>query len=355
MTSEPLPLEDIDVVDFGQLIPAPATTLNLAWLGAAVTKVEPPGGDPARALYDGTFFELYNRGKSSLELDLKDPGDRDRALSRCATADVVVEGFRPGVADRLGVGYDAVARRNPDVVYCSITGYGADVDAPAHDLSFLARGGALAQPATYSARGEPPRRPAIPVADLAGAAVATQAVLAALFGRLRGQGGRHLEIAIHEAVLHWVAPRAGSATRGGSPPDPARYLEPANDIYATRDGRHVVIAAIERRHWRALCEALGDALALPEGAAEWDWRQRRDHAEPLARALRAAFASDTRDGWLARLEAKGVPVDPVHSIAEAFGDPWVAQRGLVDDRGWVRPPLPFRSALPAPPRLGEHG
>ena len=347
------PLAGLHVVDLGQLIPAPACTINLAWMGATVTKIEPPGGDPARSLYDGRFFELYNRGKRSVTLDLKDPDGQASALARCAEADVVVEGFRPGVADRLGVGPKQVRARQPRVVYCSITGFGSQAgdESPAHDLSFLARSGALGMPATYRAVGAPPHRPAIPVADLAGAAVATQAILAALFARERTGEGRHLEIAIHEIMLHWMAPRAGGIPGGDPQDDPERYLEPANDLYEAADGRWLAIAAIEPRLWGALCAALtGEADPRP-GMASWTWRERREHAAELAAWLQGVFAGRPRDEWVELLAKAGVPADPVASPSEAFADPWVEARGLVQD-GWVRPPLPFAGSLPPAPLLG---
>lgn len=348
------PLTGTRVVDLSGLIPGPAATEHLAYLGASVVKVEPPGGDPARTLYDGLFFDLLNRGKKSVVLDLKDARARRAAQALCSDADVVVESYRPGVAARLGVGYSDVCEDNPGVVYCSITGYGQDSPRPGHDLSFMARSGALTVPASWSARARPPMRPSLPAADMGAAATAVQAVLAALLTRQRTGHGRHLDIAMHEVVLHWMAPRVGRAVLGEDPGDLTRYLDPANDLYQTADDRWLAIAAIEVRLWARLCELLGDDVELPPAAEEWDWRQRRAAGDRLASALRAAFGRRSLRTWLGRLEDAGVPADPVATPTEAFTDPWVHRRGLVQD-GWVRPPLPDGQSLPPAPELDADG
>lgn len=346
-------LAGIRVIDLGMLLPGPVCTLHLAWLGADVLKVEPPGGDPGRHLYDGAFFDTYNRGKRSVALDLKTPAGRETLLALTARADIVVENFRPGVADRLGVGAAALRAINPALIHCAITGFGTGSRAsvPAHDLNFLARSGALGLPTTWSAQDRQPTRPAMPVADFGGAAMAVQAILAALFQRTRTGRGATLEIAMSEVMIHWMAWRVAAAERG----DEAawtRYLEPANDLYRTADGRAIAIGAIEPHLWRRLVEALTAAgMALPEGSAEWGWRERRANGAELARALSAAFLSRSMSEWISLLEAAGVPADPVNTPPEAFADPWIEERGLVGRDGWIRPPLPGVGALAPAPAL----
>ncbi|RYY45473.1 MAG: CoA transferase [Sphingomonadales bacterium] len=351
------PLDGIRVIDLGMLLPGPVCALHLAWLGADVIKIEPPRGDPGRALYDGAFFDTYNRGKRSAALDLKDPSGREALLTLAEDADIVIENFRPGVADRLGIGPDALQARNPRLIHCAITGFGpgSRATAPAHDLNFLARSGALGLPTTWSGQGRQSTRPAMPIADFGGAAMAVQAILAALFQRSRTGAGARIEIAMQEVMLHWLAWRTSAAERGDESAWTG-YLEPANDLYTTADGRGIAIGAIEPHLWQALVGALeANGAALPGGARDWDWHDRRDHADALAEALSRAFASRPLAEWIALLEAAGVPADPVNTPPQAFADPWLAERKLVAHDGWVRPPLPGVGTLAPAPALDADG
>lgn len=359
MSSVPLdrPLDGMRVLDLGLLLPGPVCALHLAWLGADVIKIEPPGGDPGRTLYDGAFFDTYNRGKRSVELDLKNPVGRETLLALADEADVVVENFRPGVSERLGIGADTLQSRNPCLVHCTITGFGrgSRSGAPAHDLNFLARSGALGLPTTWSGQGRQSTRPAMPIADFGGAAMAVQSILAALLQRARSGKGARIEISMQETMLHWLAWRTSAAERNEEAAW-TQHLEPANDVYMTSGGRSIAIGAIEPRLWAALVQALTDAGAvLPPGAAEWDWYDRRARATELADALVVAFATRSLGEWLPILEAAGVPADPVNTPPEAFDDPWVVERQLVQKDGWVRPPLPGVGTLKAAPALDADG
>jgi crotonobetainyl-CoA:carnitine CoA-transferase CaiB-like acyl-CoA transferase len=353
----PAPLTGVRVIDLGMLLPGPACALHLAWMGADVVKVEPPKGDPGRALYDGAFFDTFNRGKRSAALDLKSDSGREALLALAEQADIVIENFRPGVATRLGIGPDALQARNPRLIHCAITGFGpgSRATAPAHDLNFLARSGALGVPTTWSGQGRIATRPAMPVADLGGAAMAVQAILAALFQRTRTGQGARIEIAMQEVMLHWLAWRVCAEKRGD---DSAwtGHLEPANDLYVAADGRGIAIGAIESHLWRALVTTLSAAgAALPEAAIDWDWQQRRANAPVLAEALQRAFAMKTRAEWMPLLEAAGVPADPVNTPAEAYADPWITERELVAPDGWIRPPLPGVGMLAPAPALDADG
>lgn len=352
-------LKGLRVVDLGALLPGPVCGLHLAWLGADVIKIEPLAGEPGRHLYDGAFFDTYNRGKRSVALDLKSESGAAAAYELCRTADVVIENFRPGVADRLGLGADRLTAANPGLIYCSISGYGrgSRATAPAHDLNFLAKSGALGQATTWSAQGRQPTRPAMPIGDFGGAAMAVQAILAALYKRTRTGRGARIDIVMSEVLLHWMAWRTLAADRAE---DDAwtRYLEPANDMYEVADGRFIVIGAIESHLWRAFA-----TIAAEEGAdlgfdpqmAEWDWRERRVQAPALAERLRALFKRHPLDWWTTRLQAAGVPADPVATPSEAFADPWLQEQGLVQQDGWVRPPLPGVSSLTPAPVLDADG
>lgn len=315
------PLAGVRVLEAGPLLPVPSTGANLARLGASVTRIEPPSGDPARALYGGWLHELYGHDKESVVLDLMTGAGRDALGDLVERTDVVVVGHRPAATRRLGLDADHVRARRPDVVHCSITGYasdGPDRDRPGHDLSFLARSGALTEAAGPSAVGSGPRRPAIPVADLAAGAVATQAILAALFGRGAGRPVRPIEVPIADVSIAWMAPRLGHAIDTRFAP----ALDPANDIYRCADGRYVAVAAIEPRFWSTLCDVLRAEVELPDGVATWPSSLRIEQTPTLLRLLTEAFRSRTSDEWLHVLQGAGVPSDPVldaHDVVSRLG------------------------------------
>ena len=328
------PLAGVRVLEAGPLLPVPSTGANLARLGASVTRIEAPSGDPARSLYGGWLHELYGYDKAAVVLDLTTEGGREELGALVDQTDVVVVGHRPATAHRLGLDAEHTRARRPDIVHCSITGYasnGPDRDRPGHDLSFLARSGALAEAAGPSAVGSRPRRPAIPVADLAAAAVATQAILAALIARGAGRPVRPIEIPIADVAIAWMAPRLGHAIDRRFAP----ALDPANDIYQCADGRHIAIAAIEPRFWSALCEALATPADLPEGAVTWTSSERIERTPILLRSLADAFGSRPSDEWLQRLQQAGIPADPV------FGADDVVSTLGADIAGWRRRAVPL--------------
>lgn len=311
MTIAPRPLEGSRVLEVGGILPVPATGASLARLGAEVTRVVSPKGDAARELYGGWLHELYGSAKRVVTIDLPG-GELDELLG---ASDVVVVGFRPRAAASLRVDAATVLAAHPRVVHCSIVGYPAaseDADRPGHDLSFLARSGMLLEPAGPSAIGLPPVRPAIPVADLAAAAVATQAILAGLLGRARHGGGCHVEVPISDVTLAWAAPRMGRAVS----PAYGAALDPANDVYRCADGRFVAVAAIEPRFWAALHVELGGLVELPDGSASWSSADRIARMDELAALLREAFTAHDSTTWIERLDRCDVPVDLVLDAAE---------------------------------------
>jgi alpha-methylacyl-CoA racemase len=296
------PLEGIVVVDLTRLLPGAFASRELARLGARVVRVEAPGGDPMRRAAPAWDLAL-RRGKESVVCDLKTDAAFARAL--CQRADVVLEGFRPGVAARLGVGPDDVPAR---VVYCSITGFGATgrhADRVGHDLNYLGWSGALADTA--------PAVPPIQVADLAsGALRAVALVLAALVRRARTGEGAHLVVSMTHGAHDLVAHRLGG--------DPlARLLTgglASYAIYETQDGRHVTVGALEPAFFTRLCELVG----RPELAE----RQYDEAQEPLRAELAALFRARPLAEWLALVEGADVCVGPVATLEEAHSDlgPW---------------------------------
>ena len=369
------PLEGVRVLDLSRLLPGPVCTLHLADLGADVVKVEDTGaGDYARALGlassgDGrvppvapsAFFRMVNRNKRSLSLDLKADAGRAAFLRLAERADVIVESFRPGVVDRLGIGYAAVAAVNRRIVYCSITGYGQTGpyrDRAGHDINYLGYAGVLDQTGTA---GGPPALSNLQVADLLGGAMnASTAILAAMLGAARTGEGTHVDVAMTEGALahnifalHAVETFGHVQARGE---DLLTGGVPCYGVYATQDGRYLAVGALEEKFWRALCEALGrpDLVAgqLATGRA----------GDTARRQLAAIFAQRPQAHWIERVAGVDCCVTPVLSLDETLVDPQVRARDMVvtaaDGSRQYAPPFrlaghTFSIARDAP-RQGEH-
>ncbi|MGH2523092.1 MAG: CaiB/BaiF CoA transferase family protein, partial [Anaerolineales bacterium] len=261
MSGSAAPLEGLRVVDFSELLPGPFLSQCLAEMGAEVVKVErPPKGDNARTLVPGVFAAM-NRGKSSVFLDLKVQAQRDHALALAAEADIVLEGYRPGVMARLGLGYDTVQASNPRVIYVSITGSGQTgplATLAGHDLNYLAASGVTA----LSGRaGEAPEHGyGIPVADLSGSLYGLAATLAALAQRQRTGRGQWLDVSITDCLAHMMNPRIGQfVTKGQIDLETQRaeaLLRPGYGVFKTADGANLAIAAVEDHFWTRLVKVL---------------------------------------------------------------------------------------------------
>ena len=323
------PLRGVRVLDLSRLLPGPYCTLLLADLGAEVIKVEDvEGGDYIRAMGptiggQSAYFLALNPGKKSVALNLKAPAGRGIFLKLAATAGVVVEGFRPGTAKRLGIGYEAVKAVNPRIVYCSISGYGQDGpdrDRAGHDLNYIARAGILG---LCGRPGAAPTIPPVQVADLSSAMYAVAGILAYLRESERTGEGRCLDIGMLDSALSWmVMPAAEYAAgeRGGRGRLPLTGKHPCYNVYRTRDGRDVCLAALERKFWEAFCRTTGreDLLSL----------QFSERPEDFA-LLEALFAGRTRDEWAELLRAADFCCEIVPSLAEVLSNPQVTHRGLV--------------------------
>jgi crotonobetainyl-CoA:carnitine CoA-transferase CaiB-like acyl-CoA transferase len=310
----PAPLNGVRVLDLSIFLPGPFATQILGDLGADIIKVEPPTGDPGRTI-GGGLFDTVNRNKRSLRLDLKDPEDRARCLELAATADVFVESFRPGVADRLGVGYGAVREAHPGIIYCSISGFGQSGpqrDRPGHDLVYLAGSGALSVPGHW---GEVPRRSGVPLADLAAASYAAISILAALRGRETSGLGTHLDVAIQEAALAFASVRGGP-TLTNDPRDGA-HLYPANELFETSDGEMIALAAVEDHFVDRLRTALADVEPTLLDDRFDSHEGKRRHADDLHALVAAAVHRLTAAEVVARVRAHDVPGERVRSIEQA--------------------------------------
>jgi crotonobetainyl-CoA:carnitine CoA-transferase CaiB-like acyl-CoA transferase len=343
------PLAGLRVLDLSRLLPGAYATGLLGDLGAEVIKVEQPGGDPMRHFsprLHGTsaFAWVTDRNKRSIVLNLRDPRGVDAFLRLAAGADAVVESYRPGVADRLGVGYDAVRAVNPGAVYVSISGYGADgplVREAGHDVNYLGRAGVLSVTGAI---------PGVQVADLAGGSLmALTGLLAALVHAQRTGEGDHVDVSMTDGSFSLLAMSLGPYFADGRVPAAGSELlnggVPCYGLYDCADGRQVTVGALERPFWEALCEGVGrpdlvDTQFDPDARDTWRelWRTR------------------SRDDWLARLAGRDACVGPVNDLAEAVREPQLVHRGMV--RGdQVGPPLKLRNHEPGPPApapaLGE--
>jgi crotonobetainyl-CoA:carnitine CoA-transferase CaiB-like acyl-CoA transferase len=360
-------LEGITVVDLSVFLPGPYLTMALADHGAEVIKVEPPGeGDPARhiGLSDGpstVFFRNVNRGKKSVVIDLKSPGGREQLLTLCDSADVFVESFRPGVMQRLGIDYPAVATRNPRIVYCSISAFGQDGpyrDRPAHDLATMALSGALS---ITLGRDGAPAKPGVAVADMLSALNGLSGVVMALLRRQKTGLGDYIDISMHHAVLAALPNVMGPAMTGQPQPNPKHERSTGGaafyQIYDTSDGRHVVLGAQEIKFVRNLLGRLGrnDLVPLCE-------RGPGPHQAPVIEFLRGVFREKPLAHWLAWFDGLDVSFAPVNTLREALDDANARARALVvkDERGreQIAPVVRFLHEPAEPnwhePALNEH-
>lgn len=358
-------LSGITVIDLTQFLPGPMLSVMMADQGARVIKIEPPGGDPARAQAPfeaghSVWFSQLNRGKESRALDLKGATGKAALRELIASADVFVEGFRPGVMARLGFDYAAVQALNPRVIYCSISAFGQSGELaqhPAHDLAVQAMSGFL------NVNDGPDGAPVVPgvaSSDMAAGLTALSAVLMALLGRAQTGRGDYLDIAMFDSLLPWCAHTAGQAIAGGPAPTSGqqRSLGGAGfyQVYRTADDRYIVLGGRELKFARNLLSALGRLDLLP--FAEADAGQQ----EPLIAFLRETFAGRTREAWVAWFSDKDVAFAPVLDFRATFDQPHVAERGLLveaDGRHQIAPAIRFASEpawVPgAVPELGTAG
>ena len=359
--SRPGPLDGIRVLDLTRLLPGPVATLHLADLGAEVIKIEDPQvGDYARTLgtgegADSAYFRMINRNKQGLRLDLKKAEGVEVFKRLASTADVIVESFRPGVMDKLGVGYAVITALNPRIAYCSISGYGQDgpyKDLAGHDINYLGYAGVLDQ---IGSEGGDPVLPNFQIADLLGGALtAVMGILAAVLEAQRTGHGRYIDVAMTDSVLahtYFTMLRLNDA--GHSAPRGADLLTGGLPCYATyrcADGRHMAVGALEGKFWKGCCEVLGRPEWLKR---QWDAALRSEMA--------ALFATRPRDDWAALFAAVDCCVTPILSPEEALENEQIAARRMVrreDGLTQFAPPLKlsgyeFSVRQPAP-KAGEH-
>lgn len=328
------PLSGMRVLDLSRLLPGAYATQMLADFGADVIKVEEPGsGDYGRFMPPhgaggmSLYFLAINRNKRSVTLNLKSEQGREAFLRLVRTADVVLESFRPGVMERLGLGYEQLKEIEPGLIYCAISGYGQDGPyrlRAGHDLNYAGYAGLL----NYN-RG-PQGEPAMPptqLGDLAGGSfMAVIGILAALAGRAQTGTGRMVDVSMTEGVMALLPLVTAAYLNTGEAPIPGHSsLDgglPCYNIYETADGKHVTLAALEYKFWHTFCTRIGHLELLPFHTPVGPGER-----EQAIEMLQAIFKTRTRDEWVAELADIDACVGPVNTIDEALSDPQAQARG----------------------------
>ncbi|MEJ2101161.1 MAG: CaiB/BaiF CoA-transferase family protein [Desulfobacterales bacterium] len=319
---KPGALSGITVIDLSRLLPGPYCSMILADHGARVIAVE-----SKQFMSDGLFFNTINRNKEHLSLNLKSKKGKQIFLRLIQSADVMLEGFRPGVVDRLGVDYESMRKVNPRIIYCSITGYGQDGpfrDRVGHDVNYLSYSGVL------NLIGEPDRPPSIPgiqIADIAaGGMNAAIGIVLALFAREKTGRGQYIDISMTDGMVGFLPVAlffqqlTGQDPRRSDTPLSHRYA--CYNIYETADGRHLSIGAVENRFWKTLCEHFG----VPQYAAlQYD----DSHREEILDFMRLTFKKKTLDEWDAELANLEICWGKVQSFSEMLADPLFRKRKMI--------------------------
>jgi len=357
------PLAGLNVLDLTELLPGPFATQHFVEMGASVIKVERPTGDGVRSLFPG-MFDAVNRGKKSIVLNLKQQDDRDILLRLAKRADVLIEGYRPGVTKRLGVDYETISVINPGLIYCSISGYGQtgpSRDWPGHDLNYAAMAGAVG--VSGQPDGPPEYTTGVPVGDLAASMYAIISILAALRGRDATGQGQYLDVSITDAVTSWVTPRYSAwdeARKQGRKIGKAEVLRrPAYGCFLTNDGQYITIGALETHFFRRLIRA----TALPgyDDPAYDNYATRTARTDDIAAALTVRIGEETYAYWADLFERDDIPFARVNMMGDLADDPHLKARNMVRKVGnsqIIAFPVPMTgmgSLAEHAPELGEHG
>ncbi|MCC6500955.1 MAG: CoA transferase [Anaerolineales bacterium] len=351
------PLEGLRILDLTRLLPGPFITQLLADMGADVIKVETPtAGDYARLAPPemglGGLFEAINQGKKSVAINYRNPRGREAFLKLISTADVVIESFRPGVAERMKIDYETLRAIKPDLVYCALSGYGQTgpfSKRAGHDLNYAAISGALS---LNTVAGGAPHVSGLPVADLSGAMLAGLALLGALLSRQKSGQGAYLDVALLDGILAWMIPMAGAAhfsgiaVNGGTLPLQGGLA--CYNVYETADGKFISLAALEPTFWSDFCKVTGRNDLLP-----------RQFDGTIKDEVAAIFKGRARADWLEAFSGSDGCVEPALSFEDALAHPQVRARGFVrEEKGrpvGLNSPFAYGSGAARPaPELGEH-
>lgn len=374
-TAVPLALEGVRVLDMARLLPGPGAASMLGDFGADVIKLEQPGRpDGSRAASpryadESVYFSSVNRNKRSLVLDVTSGAGREVLQRLIPTVDVIIETFRPGVAARLGVGYETLSKLNPRLIYCSVTGFGQSGpyhNSAGHDLNIAGLSGML-----MPLDDRVPAPAGVQMADFAAVMTTVIAVVLALRVRDQSDCGQHLDVAMFDSLLPWTAITGASAfaARAGYAPDPRMEVfggNPRYSVYRCRDGRFVSVSLLERSFWKKFSDAIDRPDLYDPNETEAD--RLGDHGRRgiwYRDQLSQLFASRDRDEWVHFLASRDVPCWPVYSPSEVLDDLQVRARGMLQ---WINDPVQgripqwaapvrgerLRSRLSPAPRWGQH-
>ncbi len=370
MTSVGL-LRELKMLDLSRLLPGPYCSLLLADLGMEVLKVEDPEqGDYTRMTgpirnKDSAIFLALNRNKKSIKLNLKIKEGREIFYKLIQSYDIILESFRPGVMDRLGIGYQELKKRNSRIILCSLSGYGQDgpyQGRSGHDINYIGLGGVLGM--TGPKNGDP-TPPGVQIADMgAGGMMAAIAILAAAIHRERTGQGQFLDISMMDGVISWLSIHAakyfmdGELPERGNSPLTGRYA--CYQVYSTKDGRHMSLGALEPKFWKNFCEAIGRGDLIDKHLVEGEDRLR------VINEIQNLFKTRTQEEWVGFFKDVDACCEPILTFGEVFHHPQVLHRQMVMEvehpvEGRVRQPgnpikssqFPFETPAPAP-GWGEH-
>ncbi|SCY90272.1 CaiB/BaiF CoA transferase family protein [Paracoccus tibetensis] len=362
-TPSAAPLASVKVLDFSRILSGPYASMVLADLGADVIKVEPlKAGDETRGFppfQNGMshYYAALNRNKRSIAVDLKTPEGKKIAHDLASRSDILLENFRPGVMDRLGLGYSALSEANPRLIYGSISGFGPDSplsEKPAFDIVAQALSGVMS---VNREPGQAPNKLGLPMGDMAGSIFSIFGLLAALHERNSTGQGRHVEVAMLDSMIAMQGYLSQIYFLTGRSPEPVGTQHPSIVPYGsfpTADG-YVIVACLTERFWHNFARCLGhpELIDDPRFAI---YQQRLAHRSQLEPIINARMTSDTSTYWLARLAEYDVPSAPILSIGEALEQDHVAARQLIEtvqhpvvgDMRMVRSPIRFDGEGPAP-------
>ena len=343
------PLSKLTVLDLTVNTPGPFCSMILSDLGARVIKIEPPGGDPLRQS-GPTIFAGLNRGKESISLNLKTDADREVLMRLAEQGDIVLEGSRPGVAQRLGADYETISARNPGIVYCSISGFGQEGpwrDVPGHDINYLAVGGYMGAQTAIEGRPWPP---AILISDVASGLYAAIAVLAAVVGRESSPEGTYIDLSMTDAVLSLVGIETEStSTTGDERSTPNVTVIPTYGLFACADGRWLSLGIVHEDHfWQRFCDVAG----LME-LADLTFERRLERAGEIKIKLETTIAKRPSSEWEGELMKVDVPAITVRDLDEALSLQQFVSRGSVVDVGlhrFITQPMKFSTGSVDPTR-----
>ncbi|MBI1814083.1 MAG: CoA transferase [Deltaproteobacteria bacterium] len=348
------PIKGLKLLDLSRQLPGPFASMMLADLGVDVLVIAAPND------VMGVGIPMIQRNKRSMTLNLKSPEGKEIFNRLAKDADIILEGFRPGVTDRLGIDYATMAKINPRLVYCSISGYGQDGpyrNKVGHDINYLGYAGVLG---VSGPPDGPPVSAGVQIADIGGGAqMAVIGMLAALLARDHTGRGQFVDVSMMDGAVTWNVFHILMHLVSGQQPQRSKTRltghHPCYAIYETKDGKYVTVGALEEHFWKNLCVALGVDEFIPDEFAEGARR------EEMFRVIRAKFKSKTQKEWLDILDPIDICFGPVSDIAEVFEDPQVKHRGLlpvVEGQRALGSPLKFSDTPPRtpslPPDFGQH-